>query len=149
MLKLLRRVEIWMAVLAGLCLAQLCYAQGSAQGQAPGRTRSKGRSGATTHADPNAPKEVYPTSRGVLKSIAGSQLLVQVDDEHEMKFRMTHKTKIYTQVKDGQGKNAAKEIKASSLEPGQTVDVDMQTSLDGAFEAVHVTVVSPKVEPPK
>ena len=70
-----------------------------------------------------------------------------MDDEHEMKFRMTHKTKIYIQVKDSQGKNVAKEVKSSSLEPGQTVDVDMQTSLDGAFEAVHVTVVSPVVSP--
>ena len=92
---------------------------------------------------------VYPTSHGVIKSIAGSQLFVQVDDEHEMKFRMTRKTKIYIQVKDSRGKNAAKEIKASSLKPGQTVDVDMQTSLDGAFEAVRITVVSPNVGSPK
>ena len=124
MLKLLCRVEIWVVVFAGLCLAQFCLAQE----KAPGRT----------------PKGVYPTSHGVLKSIAGSQLLVQVDDEHEMKFRITHKTKIFTQDKQG-----TREIKASSLQAGQTVDVDMQTSLDGVFEAVRVTVVSPKVESPK
>jgi hypothetical protein len=61
---------------------------------------------------------------------------VEVDEDHEMKFRLIHKTKIYLKSKDG-----LKEIKASSLEPGQTVDIDMQSSLDGAFEAVHITVL--------
>ena len=89
-------------------------------------------------------QRVYPTSHGLIKSIAGSQLYVQVDDEHEMKFRMTHKTKIFSQDKQG-----AREIKASSLKAGQTVDVDMQTSLDGAFEAVRITVVRPKAESSK
>ncbi len=98
-------------------------------------------------ADPNAPKGVFPTAHGTIKSISGSQLYVEVDEDHEMKFRLTHKTKFFTQSKDGQGKNVAKEIKASSLEPGETVDVDMETSLDGAFEAVHVTVVPPGAEP--
>jgi hypothetical protein len=87
---------------------------------------------------------VYPTSHGIVKSIAGSQLYVQVDDEHEMKFRMTRKTKIFSQDKQG-----AREVKASSLKAGQTVDVDMQTSLDGAFEAVRITVVRPNAESPK
>jgi hypothetical protein len=64
-----------------------------------------------------------------------------------MKFRLIHKTKFYTQSKDSQGKTVTKEIKASSLEPGQTVDIDMQASLDGAFEAVHVTVVPAAAEP--
>jgi hypothetical protein len=67
-----------------------------------------------------------------------------MDDDHEMKFRMTHKTKIFAQDKQG-----TREMKTSSLQAGQTLDIDMQTSLDGAFEAVRVTVVSPKVESPK
>jgi hypothetical protein len=65
--------------------------------------------------------------------------LVTVDDEHEMKVRITRKTKFLSQ-----GKQGTKEIKASSLQPGQTVDVDMQSAIDGAFEAVRITVESPK-----
>lgn len=94
-------------------------------------------------------KGAYPTSHGILKSISGSELFVEVDNEHEMKFRMTRKTKLYTQSKDGQGKNVAKEIKPSSLMPGQTVDIDMQSSLDGSFEAVRITVLSPGLTSPK
>jgi len=74
--------------------------------------------------------------------MSGSQLYVEVDEDHEMKFRLIHKTKIYSQSKDG-----LKEIKASSLKPGETVDIDMQVSLDGAFEAVRVTVVPADAEP--
>ena len=33
--------------------------------------------------------------------------------------------------------------------PGQTVDIDMQSSLDGAFEAVRVMVLSPNAPSPK
>jgi hypothetical protein len=73
-----------------------------------------------------------------VKSISGSQLLLEVDDEHEIKFRLTRKTKSYIQSKDGQGKNVAKEVKTSSLQPGQTVDIDMKSSLDGTFEAVRI-----------
>ena len=66
------------------------------------------------------------------------------NDEHEMKFRITRKTKFFaSQGKQGNGKQVTKEIKASSLHPGQTVDVDMQSSLDGSFEAVRVIVESP------
>ena len=134
------RVGTTVVVLAGLCLPLLCLGQVGASGQR--RTRSStGRGGPGVLSDPNAPKGVYPTSHGVLKSISGSQLLVEVDDEHEMKFRITHKTKVFTQTKDGQGKDVLKEVKTSSLESGQTVDVDMQNSLDGAFEAVRVVVL--------
>jgi hypothetical protein len=82
----------------------------------------------------------------VVKSISGAQLLLEVDDEHEMKFRITRKTKFFSGDKDG-----PKEIKASSLHPGQTVSVDMQSALDGAFEAVRVTLEAPGVpkESPK
>ena len=83
--------------------------------------------------------QVYPTSHGILKSISRSLLVVEVDDEHEMKFRITRKTKFYSQDKQGEH-----EIKASSLQPGQTVDVDMQAALDGSFEAMRVTLESPK-----
>lgn len=78
---------------------------------------------------------VYPVSHGVLKSISGSQVTVQVDDEHEMRFRITRKTKTYS-------KN--KEVKTSSLQPGQAVSVEAQSGLDGSFEAVRITVESPK-----
>ena len=74
---------------------------------------------------------VYPTSRGMLKSISRTQLLVQVDDEHEMKFRIIRKTKIFS---DG------KEIKASSLRSGQAVAVEAQSAVDGSYEAVRITV---------
>jgi hypothetical protein len=147
-LQRLKRVEI-SVVLSGLCLAQLCLIQTSfAQGRVPGRGRISSGRGPATPVDPNAPKGVYPTERGILKSISGSQLFVEMDDEHEMKFRITRKTKIFTQTKDGQGKDVAKEIKASSLEPGETVDVDMQTAPDGSFEALRVTVVPPNSSRP-
>jgi len=84
-------------------------------------------------------RQVYPTSHGILKSVSRSVLVVEVDDEHEMKFRITRKTRFYSQ-----GKQGAHEIKASSLQPGQTVDVDMQAALDGSFEAVRITLESPK-----
>jgi hypothetical protein len=103
------RVGIGVAVLAALCFGQ------------------------------QGPAGVYPTSHGVLKAISRSLLLVGVDDDHEMKFRITRKTKFFA----SQGKQVMKEIKASSLHPGQAVDVDMQSSLDGSFEAVRVTVESP------
>jgi len=70
-----------------------------------------------------------------------------MDDEHEMKFRITRKTKVFAQTKDAQGKNVPKEIKASSLEPGETIDVDMQTAADGSFEAVRITLVPLKEKP--
>ena len=138
MLKLFARVVVCVMVLAGLC-----------PGQGRGRTRSSsGRAGPATPVDRNAPKGVYPTERGVLKSISGGQLFVEMDDEHEMKFRITRKTKVFTQTKDAQGKNVPKEIKASSLEPGETIDVDMQTAPDGSFEAIRITLVPLKEEPP-
>ena len=90
-------------------------------------------------ADPNAPKGVFPTAHGIVKSISGSQLFVEVDEDHEMKFRLIHKTKIFTQSKDGQGKTVSKEIKASSLEPGQTVDIDMQSSLGSSRRPHHLS----------
>jgi hypothetical protein len=71
----------------------------------------------------------------VLKSKSGSQLLIEMDDEHEMKFRITRKTKFYSQSKQG-----PQEIAASALHPGQPVAVESQSALDGAFEAVRVTV---------
>jgi hypothetical protein len=114
----------------------------------PARGRATGgRSGSGSAIDPDAPKGIYPTSHGVVKSISGSQLLVEVDNDHEMKFRITRKTKVFSQSKDAQGKEVSKEIKASSLEPGQTVDVDMQGALDGSFEAVRIAVVPPNAAP--
>jgi len=65
-----------------------------------------------------------------------------MDDEHEMKFRITRKTKVFSQDKQD-----TQEIKASSLHPGQAVSIDMQSSLDGSFEAVRVIVESPKESP--
>lgn len=135
MLKRFVRLAVCVVLVAGLC-----FGQGGtpAQGRTKGSTR---RGGSAAPADSSAPIGVYPTAHGVVKSIAGSQLFVAVDDEHEMKFRITHKTKSYIQTKDGQGKVVSKEMKTSSLQPGQTVDIDMESSLDGAFEAVRIVVV--------
>jgi hypothetical protein len=119
---------------AGVCFGQRAPGQGGTKG-------STKRSRSVAPADPNAPKGVFPTAHGTIKSLSGSQLFVEVDEDHEMKFRLIHKTKIFTQSKDGQGKTVLKAIKASALEPGQTVDIDMQSSLDGAFEAVYITVL--------
>jgi hypothetical protein len=58
-----------------------------------------------------------------------------MDDEHEMKFRITRKTKFVAQDKDG-----SREMKASSVESGQPVAVDAETALDGSFEAVRVVL---------
>jgi len=55
-----------------------------------------------------------------------------------MKFRITRKTKIFAQ---------SKEIKASSLQPGQAVAVEAQSGVDGSFEAVRITLVPLKEEP--
>jgi len=55
-----------------------------------------------------------------------------------MKFRITRKTKFLSQ-----NKQDTQEIKASSLHPGQTVSVDMQSTLDGSFEAVRIILESP------
>jgi len=52
-----------------------------------------------------------------------------------MKFRITRKTKIFAQ---------SKEIKATSLQPGQAVAVEAQSAVDGSFEAVRITLESPK-----
>ena len=52
-----------------------------------------------------------------------------------MKFWITRKTKIFSQNK---------EIKAASLHPGQAVTVEAQSALDGAYEAVRITVEPPK-----
>ena len=117
---------VYLTVWAGLCLAQ---------GPGP-RKDSSGKGGSVAPADSNAPKGVFPTAHGTVKSISGSQLYVEVEEEHELKFRLIRKTKIYIKSKDG-----LKEIKASAIEPGQTVDIDMQASLDGAFEAVRITVL--------
>jgi len=57
-----------------------------------------------------------------------------------MKFRITRKTKIFS-FQGGQGHQ---EIKVSALHPGQTISIDMQSGLDGSFEAVRITVESPK-----
>ena len=96
-----------------------------------GRSSTAGR-GALN--DPNAPKGVYATSHGIVKSISKSALMVAMDDEHEMKFRITRKTKFIS---------GDKEIKPSSIESGQSVAVDAETSLDGAFEAVRIVLESP------
>jgi hypothetical protein len=52
-----------------------------------------------------------------------------------MKFWITRKTKIFAQ---------SKEIKSSSLQPGQAVAVEAQSAVDGSYEAVRITVESTK-----
>ena len=138
------------SLFAGLCLPLVCSGQGGTSGQA--RPQKSRRGGSAAPADLNAPIGVFPTSHGVLKSISGSQLLLDVGDDHEIKFRITHKTKSYIQSKDSQGRSIVKEIKTSSLQPGQTLDIDMQSSLDGTFEAIRITAATgapAKPEPQK
>jgi len=112
-----------------LALAALC----AGQGRAPVRGRGEGRSAPSAARD----KGVYATSHGHMKSLTKAQLVIAVDDEHEMKFRITRKTKFVAQDKDG-----SREIKSSSLESGQPVAVDAETALDGSFEAVRVVLES-------
>ena len=71
--------------------------------------------------------------------------MVETDDEHEMKFRVTRKTKIFASQAD----HSLQEIKASSLHPGQPISIDMQSGLDGSFEAMRIILESPKVDSPK
>ena len=104
------------------------------QQRAPVRGRASSTAGRGALNDPNAPKGVYATSHGIVKSISKSALIVAMDDEHEMKFRITRKTKFMS---------GDKEIKASSIKSGQSVAVDAETSLDGAFEAVRIVLESP------
>jgi len=113
-----------------IALAPFCWGQQ----RAPVRGRGSSTAGRGTLNDPNAPKGVYATSDGVVKSISKSVLTVAMDNEHEMKFRITRKTKFVSQAKQGS--------KASSIEPGQAVAVDAETALDGSFEAVRIVLKS-------
>jgi hypothetical protein len=119
-----------------IALSASCWGQ-----QRPVRGRSGSTTGRGTLKDPNAPKGVYATTHGVVKSISKSELMVAMDDEHEMKFRITRKTKFVLSEKQG-----SQEIKASSIESGQAVAVDAETALDGSFEAVRIVLESPNVK---
>ena len=116
-----------------IALSASCWAQ---QQRAPARSR-RFSAGRGTLNDPNAPKGVYATSHGVVKSISKSVLMVAMDDEHEMKFRITRKTKFFSGEKQG-----SQEIRASAIESGQAVAVDAETALDGSFEAVRIVLES-------
>ena len=98
------------AGIRAIVLTALCFGLCLGQVRAPSKGRSSGSQGrgSANPSDPNAPKGVYPTSSGVLKSISGSQLLLELEDEHEMKFRITRKTKFFSQ-----NKQDTQEIKAS------------------------------------
>ena len=109
--------------------------------QRPVRGRGGTTAGRGAPNDPNAPKGVYATSHGVVKSISKSVLTIAMDNEHEMKFRITRKTKIVSGEKQGN-----QEIKASSIEAGQAVAVDAETALDGSFEAVRIVLESPNIK---
>jgi hypothetical protein len=125
---------------AGICALVLC---GLCFGQGRPPIRSRGAaSGRGTIPASNNTKGVYATSRGVVKSISKALLTVSVDEDHEIKFRLTRKTKFFLQDKEG-----AHDIKSSALESGQTVSVDAETALDGSFEAARVVVEmsSPKI----
>jgi hypothetical protein len=129
------------AAVAGICvfaLSTLAFGQS----RSPSRGRGSGAGRGTIPLTANDTKGIYATSEGVLKSISKSQLMVQTDDEHEMKFRITRKTKFVSQ--DQQGTH---DIKASALESGQKVSVDAETALDGSFEAAKIVLVL--AEPPK
>lgn len=115
-----------------LGLSALCW------GQQRAPVRGRGGSTAGRGALPKSsdvPKGVYATSHGVVKSISKSVLMVAMDNEHEMKFRITRKTKFVSEDKQG-----SHEIKGDSLESGQPVAVDAETAQDGSFEAVRVVL---------
>ena len=111
------------------------------QQQRPMRGRGSSTAGRVTPNDPNTPKGIYATSHGIVKSISKSVLMVAMEDEHEMKFRITRKTKFVSGEKQG-----SQEIKASSIESRQAVAVDAETVLDGSFEAVRIVLESPKAK---
>jgi hypothetical protein len=105
------------------------------------RGRGASTAGRGSPNDPNAPKGVYATSHGVVKSISKGVLMLAMDDEHEMKFRITRKTRFVSAVKQG-----TQDIRPSAIESGQVVAVDAETTLDGAFEAVRVVLESPNAK---
>jgi hypothetical protein len=109
--------------------------------QRPVRGRGGSTAGRGTSNDPNAPKGLYATSHGVVKSISKSALMMGMEDGHEMTFRITRKTKFIAGEKQG-----SQEIKASAIESGQAVAVDAETALDGSFEAVRIVLESPNVK---
>ena len=113
-----------------IALSASCWGQ-----QRPERGRGGSTTGRGTPKDPNVPKGIYATSHGVVKSISKSELMMAMDDEHEMKFRITRKTKFVSGDKQ--------EIKASAIESGQAVAVDAETALDGSFQAVRIVLKSP------
>lgn len=76
-----------------------------------------------------------------MKSISKTLLVLAVDDEHEMKFRITRKTRFIAENKQG-----SREIKPADLEAGQPLAVDAQTTLDGAFEAVRVVAEAASIQ---
>lgn len=121
-------------------LAIALYSSGWGQ-QGPGRGRDGSTTGRGTSKDPNAPKGVYATSHGVVKSISKSALMMAMEDGHEMTFRITRKTKFLAGEKQGD-----QEIKASAIGSGQAVAVDAVTALDGSFEAVRIVLESPNAK---
>ena len=135
MLKPFLRIGTWLALLAGPCAF---LSSGQERSSKPARPKPPSESGAQRK--PQAPKGIYPTAHGVLKSISGSQFMLEVEEEHELKFHITRKTKIFSQNK---------EVKASILEPGQTLDIDMQAALDGSFDAIRITIGPANPEPSK
>jgi len=112
-----------------IALSASCWGQ-----QRPARSRGGSTTGRGTLKDPNVPKGIYATSHGVVKSISKGELIVAMDDEHEMKFRITRKTKFIS---------GEQEIKPSAIESGQAVAVDAETVLDGSFQAVRIVLKSP------
>src|SRR5436189_6476395 len=78
-----RAVSVWLGAAAG-----------------PSRGRGSSTAGRGALNDPNSPKGVYATSHGVVKSISKSALMVAMDDEHEMKFRITRKAKFISSDKE-------------------------------------------------
>lgn len=76
-----------------------------------------------------------------MKSISKTLLVLAMEDEHEMKFRITGKTRFMAEDKQG-----SREIKPAALEAGQSLAVDAQTTLDGAFEAVRVVAEAANIK---
>ena len=79
------------------------------------------------------PYEVPADFKGVIKSISGSKILIELPDENILEFRATKKTAF--QIRGAAGK-------LKDLAPGQKVEIEGRHSA-GAIEAVTVKVQTP------
>ena len=95
--------------------------------QAPVQTRSR-RSG--TQQSGVSPLETpVATFHGTLKSVSKKELVLEVQNEHEVAFAISHKTKFLKEKKS---------IKAADIPSGAVLSVDGKRDILGNTEAVVV-----------